>query len=96
MKKECKLIIAALFLGTSLLMTSCGGNNGDMPPETTDGSSRETGVEGNGYTMDPGANDTTVTNDDMSTTDSTTNTTTGSTTAGTTTGGTTSGTTTGQ
>ncbi|MCC9137896.1 hypothetical protein ACFSKU_21365 [Pontibacter silvestris] len=85
MKKEWKSIIAALFLGTSMLMTSCGGNNGDMPPETTNGdNNRETGVDGNGYTMDPGSPDTTGTTTNMDTISTTTRSTTES---ATTTGG---------
>lgn len=60
MKKKLIYLASAGLLSTSLLLTSCGGNNGDMPPETTTGeNNRETGVEGTGDLPGTGAEDTT-------------------------------------
>ncbi len=81
--------VATLFLGSSLFLASCGGNNGDMPQENTEGNNRETGVEGTGDLPGTGAEDTTGMGTDTTTTSA------GGTTSGTT-AGTTTGTTTGQ
>lgn len=59
MKKKLIYMAGAAFLSTSFFLTSCGGNNGDMPPETTTGDNRETGVEGTGDLPGTGAEDTT-------------------------------------
>ena len=74
-----------MFLGTSLMLTSCGGNNADMPPETITGETQETGVD---YPEGMG----TTTGDTIGTEGGiTTGTTTGTTAGGTTAGGTTTG-----
>lgn len=59
MKKKLTYIASVALLSTSLSLTSCGGNNGDMPPETTNGDNRETGVDGTGDLPGTGADDTT-------------------------------------
>ncbi|AKD03366.1 hypothetical protein POKO110462_05250 [Pontibacter korlensis] len=46
--KLIKSITSAVFAGSLLLLTSCGGNNGSMPPESTTGDTNETGVQGSG------------------------------------------------
>ncbi|WP_460924548.1 hypothetical protein [Pontibacter brevis] len=85
MKRIWISMVATMFMGTSVMMTSCGGNNGDMPPETTTGETQETGIE------DPASPMGTTTGDTVGTY----GTTAGGTTAGTTAGGTTTGTTAG-
>jgi hypothetical protein len=47
MKKKLIYMASAILMSTTLL-ASCGANNGDMPPETTTGDNRETGVDGTG------------------------------------------------
>jgi hypothetical protein len=98
MNKQWTSIAASFVVGSALLLASCGegGNNSDMPPESTQGNTQETGVEGNGYVMP----EDTAGMEGNTTTGSTTGTTAGTTTgttAGSTTGttaGTTNGTTT--
>lgn len=58
MKKKIIYLASAVLFSTSLFLTSCGGNNGDMPPETTTGDNRETGVDGTGDLPGTGAEDT--------------------------------------
>lgn len=67
MKKKLIYVASAALLSTSLFLTSCGGNNGDMPPETTTGDNRETGVDGTGDLPGTGAEDTTNMNTDTTT-----------------------------
>jgi hypothetical protein len=107
MKKQWISMAVALFMGSSLLLTSCGGNNGDMPPESTTGDTQETGIEDPNDPMGTTTGDTvgtsgittgTTAGTTTGTTTGTTGTTTGGTTGttGTTTGGTTGGGTTGR
>lgn len=94
MKKKWISMAAVLFMGTSLALTSCGGNNGDMPADTTTGDTQETGVEDSNSPMGTTTGDTVGTT--AGTTAGTTTGTTGTTTGGTTgTTGTTTGATTG-
>ncbi|MHC2991995.1 lipoprotein [Pontibacter sp. HJ8] len=104
MNKQLTSIAASFLMGSALLLASCGegGNNSDMPPESTQGNTQETGVEGNGYVMPEdtgGLEGSTTTGSTTGTTaGTTTGTTTGSSTTGTTAGttnGTTAGTTAG-
>ncbi|RAU83675.1 hypothetical protein [Pontibacter arcticus] len=57
MRKNSISILAAVLVSASLSLTACGGNNGDMPPETTTGDTQETGVEGSGDLPGTGAAD---------------------------------------
>ncbi|WP_114781468.1 hypothetical protein [Botryobacter ruber] len=61
MKNKRNSVLAALFLGTSLFLASCTGENTEMPPESTHGNTQETGVEGTGDLPGTGAEDTTIT-----------------------------------
>lgn len=58
MKNRLLYMASAALMSTSLFLTSCGGNNGDMPPESTTGDTQETGVEGTGDLPGTGAEDT--------------------------------------
>ncbi|WP_187261027.1 hypothetical protein [Pontibacter beigongshangensis] len=68
MKSKLKLIMMALFFGSSLSLASCGGSgvetgeNASMPPESLEGNTRETGVDGTGDMPGTGTSDTLSTN----------------------------------
>ncbi|TXK51570.1 hypothetical protein FVR03_03300 [Pontibacter qinzhouensis] len=68
MKNKLKLILASLFIGSSLSLASCGGTGGDsgenasMPPESLEGETRETGADITGDMPGTGTSDTLSTN----------------------------------
>ncbi|MFT2008388.1 hypothetical protein ACMA1I_06915 [Pontibacter sp. 13R65] len=68
MKNKLKLILATLFIGSSLSLASCGGTGGEsgenasMPPESLEGDTRETGADITGDQPGTGTSDTLSTN----------------------------------
>jgi hypothetical protein len=68
MKNKLKLVIAALFIGFTCSLVSCGGTGGEtgenasMPPESLEGETRETGADITGDKPGTGTSDTLSTN----------------------------------